>query len=142
MSRSLETIHSFGRQHDHQHCIDEALATAAKICHENGAKLTWIRRRVLELIWSAHEPVLAYDLLKSIRVDKPNAAPPTVYRALEFLSNQKLIHTANGSSSASVVIKSRRRWSGGSRSHWVKKVFVRSRLIVMKIEFSERLQNP
>ena len=92
MSRSMDTIHSFGRQHDHQHCIDEALATAARICHENGAKLTWIRRRVLELIWSAHEPVLAYDLLKSIRVDKPNAAPPTVYRALEFLSNQKLIH--------------------------------------------------
>ena len=92
MPSTPDTTHRFGQQHDHQHCIDEALATATRICNENGAKLTWIRRRVLELIWSSHEPVLAYDLLSSIRLEKPNAAPPTVYRALEFLINQKLIH--------------------------------------------------
>ena len=91
MPSTPDTTHRFGQQHDHQHCIDEALATATRICNENGAKLTWIRRRVLELIWSSHEPVLAYDLLSSIRLEKPNAAPPTVYRALEFYSLNKQV---------------------------------------------------
>ena len=58
----------------------------------NQARLTRARQRVLELVWSAHRPVLAYDLLEQLRAEQPRAAPPTVYRALEFLQAHGLVH--------------------------------------------------
>jgi len=50
------------------------------------------RRRVLELVWTSHEPVGAYDLLSKLGDDGRKAAPPTVYRALDFLLDQGLVH--------------------------------------------------
>lgn len=83
----------FGREpHDHQHCIADALDRAAALCEQRGSKLTEIRRRVLELVWRNHAPVGAYDLLDEIRKDGRIAAPPTVYRALDFLREQGLVH--------------------------------------------------
>ena len=78
--------------HDHQYCIDEALGRAAAICEESGGRLTPLRRRVLELVWRSHAPVGAYDILDSLRRDGRSAAPPTAYRALEFLLQHGLIH--------------------------------------------------
>lgn len=78
--------------HDHRHCVDEALAQAEANCNRRGVRLTQIRRRVLELIWRRHEPVKAYDLLDSLRDEHRGAAPPTVYRALDFLLAEGLIH--------------------------------------------------
>lgn len=84
----------FGREpHDHQHCISDALDRAAALCEQRGSKLTDIRRRVLELVWRNHAPVGAYDLLDEIRKDGRIAAPPTVYRALDFLREQGLVHS-------------------------------------------------
>ena len=57
-----------------------------------GLRLTAIRRRVLELIWANHQPTKAYDLLAQINAERGNAAPPTVYRALDFLLDAGLIH--------------------------------------------------
>ena len=81
--------------HDHQHCIDTALLTARQLCQDRGVKLTHIREQVLTLILQDHRPIGAYSILGSLalpdgRERKP--APPTVYRALEFLINQQLIH--------------------------------------------------
>jgi len=59
---------------------------------KNQARLTSARRRILELVWSAHQPVLAYDLLEQLRAEQPRAAPPTVYRALNFLQAHGLVH--------------------------------------------------
>ena len=81
-----------GEPHDHQHCIADALDRAAALCEQRGSKLTDIRRRVLELVWRNHAPVGAYDLLDEIRKDGRIAAPPTVYRALDFLREQGLVH--------------------------------------------------
>ncbi len=81
-----------GARHDHGACVTSALSTAARLCDERGARLTPLRRRVLELIWHGHAPVRAYDLLARLSRAKGTAAPPTVYRALEFLLNQGLIH--------------------------------------------------
>jgi Fur family zinc uptake transcriptional regulator len=67
------------------------LLQAEKLCRERGLRLTPIRRRVLELVWRDHQPVGAYDILKRLNQDKA-AAPPTVYRALEFLCKQGLVH--------------------------------------------------
>ncbi|WP_423822513.1 Fur family transcriptional regulator [Salinisphaera sp. SPP-AMP-43] len=78
--------------HDHQACIADALTRADTLCREHGLRLTAIRRRVLELIWANHQPTKAYDLLAQINNERGNAAPPTVYRALDFLLDAGLIH--------------------------------------------------
>lgn len=78
--------------HDHRHCVDDALAVAESRCRRQGARLTALRRRVLELVWKGHEPVGAYALLDALRAEGRPAAPPTVYRALDFLLDQGLIH--------------------------------------------------
>jgi Fur family zinc uptake transcriptional regulator len=71
---------------------DAALARAAAACEQRGAKLTELRRDVLGLILEADEPAGAYDLLERLRARRGGAAPPTVYRALDFLLDQRLIH--------------------------------------------------
>lgn len=43
-------------------------------------------------MWGGHEPVRAYDILDRLRDERSNAAPPTVYRALDFLLEQGLVH--------------------------------------------------
>jgi Fur family zinc uptake transcriptional regulator len=67
------------------------LSKAERVCEEQGLALTPIRRRVLELLLEAGGPVKAYDLLATL---KPGGAaqPPTVYRALDFLTAAGLVH--------------------------------------------------
>jgi len=79
-------------RHDHETCVGEALDRAAELCARRGARLTDLRREVLELVWAGHEPVGAYDVLDALRRRHPGAVPPTVYRALDFLIAQGLIH--------------------------------------------------
>ena len=72
--------------------LDQALAAAEQACARRGAQLTELRRQVLRLILEAEAPVGAYALLDRLKADRPGAAPPTVYRALDFLLEQGLIH--------------------------------------------------
>ena len=81
-----------GDGHDHADCLGRALERAATVCGDNGVRLTPLRRRVLELVWSGHMPLGAYDILAALKRERRSAAPPTVYRALEFLLEQGLIH--------------------------------------------------
>jgi len=78
--------------HDHGDCVSEALALAERVCANRGARLTALRRRVFELVWSSHAPIGAYDLLRLLGRERGGAAPPTVYRALDFLREHGLIH--------------------------------------------------
>lgn len=78
--------------HDHEHCVAQALADADRICLARGVRLTERRRRVLELIWRNHDVVTAYQLLEDLQREDPKAKPPTVYRALEFLQDNGLVH--------------------------------------------------
>ncbi len=80
------------RGHAHKHCRDSALSAAEQTCDARGVRLTKLRRRVLELIWSSHEPVKAYDLLNKLRDEHAGSAPPTVYRALDFLQAEGMVH--------------------------------------------------
>ena len=82
----------FNSAHDHQHCVEDALRTAEAVCSTKGARLTSLRRRVLELVWQSHRPVGAYAVLDQLKQERRSAAPPTVYRALEFLLEQGLVH--------------------------------------------------
>ena len=79
--------------HDHSHCVASALAAADQVCKRDGARLTSLRRRVLELVWQSHQPLGAYDILGQLSAeDGRRAAPPTVYRALDFLLEHGLVH--------------------------------------------------
>lgn len=70
----------------------QALEQAENLCRQRGARLTDLRRRVLEIIWSNSTPLGAYAILDMLRDDGRQGAPPTVYRALDFLLEQGLIH--------------------------------------------------
>src|SRR5262245_4876474 len=78
--------------HDHDRCVTDALSAAEAVCARAGDRLTPLRRRVLELVWASHRPAGAYALLDRLREDGRGAAPPTVYRALDFLLERGLIH--------------------------------------------------
>ena len=68
------------------------LQQAEAHCAHRGVRFTPIRRRVLELIGEASGGLKAYDLLDRLAKDHAAARPPTVYRALEFLIEQGLVH--------------------------------------------------
>ena len=81
------------RPHDHSHCVSHALETAEALCEQGGMRLTTLRKRVLELVWASHKPLGAYDILGVLsETDGRRAAPPTVYRALDFLLEHGLVH--------------------------------------------------
>ncbi|MCE2565375.1 transcriptional repressor [Komagataeibacter sp. FNDCF1] len=69
------------------------LDQAASLCQDRGVRLTEMRRLVLDLVLAAERPLGAYDLLEQLRISRGRpVAPPTVYRALDFLMEQGLIH--------------------------------------------------
>lgn len=72
--------------HEHQ------LQLAQALCEQRGKRLTPIRRKVLEILLDEHRSLKAYELLERIRNAQPGAAPPTVYRALDFLVEEGLVH--------------------------------------------------
>lgn len=71
---------------------ESLLDRAGRICDSRGARMTDLRREVLGLILESDAPTGAYDLLDRLKATRHGAAPPTVYRALEFLLEQGLIH--------------------------------------------------
>jgi Fur family zinc uptake transcriptional regulator len=71
---------------------ESLLDRAEAICGRRGANLTELRRHVLGLVLDAASPTGAYELLDRLRQTRRGAAPPTVYRALDFLLEQGLVH--------------------------------------------------
>jgi Fur family transcriptional regulator, zinc uptake regulator len=100
--------HAAGHDHSHEHdprhdnahghehgtpaSPEAALALAEEYCRERGEKLTPIRRKVLELLLTSGRATKAYSLLDDMRQIHPGSAPPTVYRALDFLLSVGLVH--------------------------------------------------
>ncbi|MFT5115300.1 MAG: Fur family zinc uptake transcriptional regulator [Parasphingorhabdus sp.] len=78
--------------HDHAQCVEKALREALSMCDSRGTKLTVNRQRVFELIWTSHCPVTAYELLEQLQALGLRVQAPMVYRCLEFLLEQGLIH--------------------------------------------------
>jgi Fur family zinc uptake transcriptional regulator len=78
--------------HDHESCVATAINDAVRLCASRNVRLTGLRQRVLELVWASHAPVGAYQLLERLATERGRVAPPTIYRALEFLTEHGLIH--------------------------------------------------
>jgi Fur family zinc uptake transcriptional regulator len=78
--------------HHHTHNAKAFVREVSAACTQRGLRLTEIRMQVLELIAASEKPVKAYDLLDRLKDERSNAAPPTVYRALDFLIDNGFIH--------------------------------------------------
>ena len=76
----------------HKNKLANIISRAEQLCKTRGARLTIQRRTVLELICASEKPLSAYELLDQMRDTTKNPTPPTVYRALEFLLDQGLVH--------------------------------------------------
>lgn len=64
-----------------------------------GINLTAQRRLVLQLMLAQNKMISAYDLLDELRKIEPQAKPPTIYRALEFLLQYGFIHKVQSNNS-------------------------------------------
>jgi Fur family zinc uptake transcriptional regulator len=69
-----------------------ALDDAERRCARAQERLTTPRRRALELLLRSGRAVKAYDLIAAFGEAGAPAKPPTVYRALEFLTRQGFAH--------------------------------------------------
>ena len=78
--------------HDHGRCTAEAIAHAEQVCARRAQKFTPIRRQVLQALLSSHRPLGAYEVIDELAKSMPRPAPITVYRALDFLMENGLVH--------------------------------------------------
>ena len=72
--------------------IEAALDAALVGCARKGIQFTDLRRDVLRLLLEADGPSTAYQLLDRLKESRPSATPPTIYRVLEFLMQEHLVH--------------------------------------------------
>ena len=78
--------------HDHAHCRADVLTRAETLVRSQGARMTPVRRRVLEILLEEHRALGAYDVLQRLAAEGFGNQPPVAYRALEFLETQGLAH--------------------------------------------------
>ena len=78
--------------HNHARCSAEVLSHAETLCRERKQRLTPMRRQVLNALAASHRPIGAYEIMDLVAVDGARPAPITVYRALDFLIEQGLVH--------------------------------------------------
>ncbi len=93
-ARHLESAAALSA-HSPKACHDELaemLDAAEALCTKRGRRLTPLRRRVLQLVAEQDHPVGAYDLIERLSGERGRTAPPTVYRTLEFLQAEGLVH--------------------------------------------------
>lgn len=86
----------------HHHDSTQRMLDAKAHCEKKGVRFTPLREEVYALILDAGKPLGAYDLINALQNRRhlsdnknKNVAPPTVYRSLEFLLSEGLIHQLN-----------------------------------------------
>ena len=73
--------------------LDSLLRAAEVSCAENGARLTQRRRQVLSELMQSSSPLSAYEVLDLCNRSTTSAMPAmSVYRILDFLEQQLLVH--------------------------------------------------
>ena len=76
----------------HVHDSTAYVLAVEQACAARGLRLTPLRAQALGLVAEAGKPIKAYDLLDRMKSGSGSVAPPTVYRALDFLLEQGFIH--------------------------------------------------
>jgi Fur family transcriptional regulator, zinc uptake regulator len=77
--------------HDHDSCASAAILHAEELCTARAQRLTPMRRHVLEALLASHKPLGAYEIMDRLG-QRSRPAPITVYRALDFLRENGLVH--------------------------------------------------
>lgn len=95
-------FHQHDVYHGHHNDPIKRMQEAKDHCLERGVRFTPLREEVYALILAADKPMGAYDLISALQFSRQksktigdkikNIAPPTIYRSLEFLLNEGLIH--------------------------------------------------
>lgn len=93
----LRTSDSGLRHTDHDHPErpdgEAALTAALTLCRREGIALTPSRRRILEILARERRPLGAYDLIDRVAdLTGKRPAPISIYRALDFLLENSLVH--------------------------------------------------
>src|SRR3990167_9206614 len=70
----------------------QASDTLTKLSQDTDLNITQARKAVLTILMSGKKPLTAYEILDQLKKIRTNAEPPTVYRALTYLAEKKLIH--------------------------------------------------
>ncbi|MFV0384148.1 Fur family transcriptional regulator [Paracoccus sp. (in: a-proteobacteria)] len=91
MTGPSETDQPFA-PHDHGVCQSRVLAEAEQRLDREGARMTPVRRRTLEILLESHRAMGAYEVLDRLADDGFGKQPPVAYRALEFLVQHGLAH--------------------------------------------------
>src|ERR1700683_4455759 len=90
MTLAKPTFHA--PDHDHGRCNADALRHAERGCGGGGPRLDPIPRQVAEALLASHRPLGAYEVIEELAKSMPRPAPITVYRALDFLMENGLVH--------------------------------------------------
>src|SRR5690606_39750546 len=94
MSSTTPTSRSPRRAHPRltERQIAAPIAHAEAHCRDRGAQLTAQRAEAYELLLPRNGSAKAYDLQRDLQQRRGRGAPTTLYRALEFLVEQGLVH--------------------------------------------------
>lgn len=79
----------------------------------HGIKPTPLRQDILLILFESHKPLGAYDILNKLKKKRPNAEPPTVYRVLDFLIENNIIHRVDAQNTYVCCAH----WADGHVSH-------------------------
>lgn len=75
--------------HDHERCTSAAISHAEAQCAARAQRLTPMRRQVLQTLLASHKPLGAYEIIERLA---RHPAPISIYRALDFLRENGLVH--------------------------------------------------
>lgn len=78
--------------HDHSECQSRVMEQAENMLSLQGARLTPVRRRTLEILLESHNALGAYQVLDRLAESGFGNQPPVAYRALDFLMEHGLVH--------------------------------------------------
>ena len=90
MNAPKPTFHA--PDHDHDRCTADGMRHAEQVCAKRAQKLTPIRRQVFEALLASHRPLGAYEIIEELAKTVSRPAPITIYRALDFLMANDLVH--------------------------------------------------
>jgi len=72
--------------------VEDFLMQADALCLKRKQRFTDLRKQVLSLVCRSEQPLGAYALLDLMKDSGRSAAPPTVYRTLDFLQATLPVH--------------------------------------------------
>jgi len=79
-------------EHDHDRCLEQAMARAHAAFAAKGLKLTPLRQAVLREIAASHKMIGAYEVLDKFAARGERMAPISVYRAIDALVASGIVH--------------------------------------------------